>query len=88
MQEKLNKRYTKRTIFINGLADKSLKSLYELYELLKQYKTSNEFNREFEIKVKSLIHNYIIEQDYVCVVFYKHGVKDGYENYETLKQEL
>lgn len=69
------------------LSDKSMTSLYELYKLLKKYKTSNEFNEQFEIRIKDLIKNYAAEQNYVCFLFYKQGFKKGYENCEKLKQE-
>ena len=78
----------KRTKNFGELSEKSLISLYELYKVLKKYNTSKEFNNDFETKVQALIKNYAAEQDYVCFLFYKHGVIHGYENREKLNQEL
>lgn len=78
----------KRTKNFGELSEKSLISLYELYQVLKRHNTSKEFNNDFETKVQALIKNYAAEQDYVCFLFYKHGIIHGYENREKLKQEL
>lgn len=75
----------KKTKNCGELSDKSMTSLYELYKLLKKYKTSNEFNEQFEIRIKDLIKNYAAEQNYVCFLFYKQGFIKGYENHEKQK---
>lgn len=87
-QRRLNNIFTKRTKNFGALSERSLASLYELYQILKKHKTSKEFNDDFENKVQALIKNYAAEQDYVCCLFYKYGIVHGYENREKLKQEL